>query len=86
MNRLTLLASLLVLPVLTQAQAQTPPRPPAALGERGSSDDQKACTGDANRHCRRVLSDGDFAVLRCLQEHRERLTRACQAVLRKHGQ
>jgi hypothetical protein len=71
-----LLAASLMLP--TMAQAQMAPN-------RGTPEDQKACSGDARRHCRAVLEQGDMAVLACLQQQRRKLTRACRAVLRKHG-
>ena len=45
-----------------------------------------ACTRDATRFCRAHLNDGDQAVLACLQEHRSRLTKACQRTLAEHGQ
>jgi hypothetical protein len=72
-----LMAALLMLP--TMAQAQTVPN-------RGTPEDQKACSGDARRHCRAVLDQGDMAVLACLQQQQRKLTRKCRAVLRKHGQ
>jgi hypothetical protein len=73
-----LMAALLMLP--TMAQAQTAPT------NRGTPEDQKACSGDARRHCRAVLEQGDMAVLACLQQQQRKLTRKCRAVLRKHGQ
>lgn len=45
-----------------------------------------ACTRDASRFCRSQLGNGDQAVLACLQEHRARLSRACERVLTEHGQ
>jgi hypothetical protein len=72
-----LMAALLMLP--TMPQAQTGPN-------RGTPEDQKACSGDARRHCRAVLDQGDMAVLACLQQQQRKLTRKCRAVLRKHGQ
>jgi hypothetical protein len=68
-----------VLMLQTMAQAQTVPN-------RGTPEDQKACSGDARRHCRAVLDQGDMAVLACLQQQQRKLTRKCRAVLRKHGQ
>jgi hypothetical protein len=53
---------------------------------RGTPEDQKACSGDARRHCRAMLDQGDMAVLACLQQQQRKLTRKCRAVLRKHGQ
>jgi Cysteine rich repeat len=68
------------------AQPALQPPSPSQLDSRGTPDDQKACERDAQRHCREVLSDGDFAVLGCLRENRAKLTRACQGVLTKYGQ
>jgi hypothetical protein len=65
--------------LLTTAQAQTAPG-------RGTPEEQKACSGDARRHCRAVLDQGDMAVLVCLQQQQRKLSSKCRAVLRKHGQ
>jgi hypothetical protein len=70
-----LMAALLMLATM----AQTAPN-------RGTPEDQKACSGDARRHCRAVLDHGDMAVLACLQQQQAKLTRKCRTVLRKHGQ
>jgi hypothetical protein len=72
-----LLAASLMAPVMAQAQMAP---------NSGTPDDEKACSGDARRHCRAVLDQGDMAVLACLQRQHGKLSRACQAVLRKHGQ
>ena len=53
---------------------------------RGTVDEQKACTRDAERHCRAVLNQGDFTVLACLKENRAKLSEGCTLVLRNHGQ
>jgi hypothetical protein len=45
-----------------------------------------ACARDVVRHCRAVMNDGDSAVLACLQQHRTRISRACNKVLTEHGQ
>jgi hypothetical protein len=75
MIRFGLIAALLVLPTIGQAQPG-----------RGTPEDQRACNGDARRHCREVLDQGDTVVLACLRQHRTKLTRSCQAVLQRHGQ
>jgi hypothetical protein len=72
-----LLAASLMAPVTAQAQMAP---------NRGTADEEKACNGDAHRHCRAVLDQGDMAVLTCLQQKHDKLSRACRAVLRKHGQ
>jgi hypothetical protein len=52
----------------------------------GTPEEQKACARDVQRHCRLVMDQGDFTVLACLQQNRPKLTRACDQVLRNHGQ
>jgi hypothetical protein len=74
-----LIAALLALPAAAQAQG-------SPVGRGGTASDQKACNGDARRHCRHLLEQPDMIVLACLKQHRSQLTRACQAVLQKHGQ
>ena len=93
MKQVALLAALMLFPTgalaPTIASAQTPPQSTPlqpSTDTRGTADDQRACEGDARKLCRTVLSDGDFAVLGCLQQNRQKLTRACQAVLTKYGQ
>ena len=58
----------------------------AENGGRGTADEQKACTRDAQRHCRAVLDQGDFTVLACLKENRAKLSEGCTQVLKDHGQ
>ena len=52
----------------------------------GSAEEQKACTRDVQRFCRLVMDQGDFTILACLQQHRPKLAKACDQVLRNHGQ
>jgi hypothetical protein len=33
-----------------------------------------------------VMDQGDFAVLACLQQHRPKISKACNQVLANHGQ
>jgi hypothetical protein len=76
--RKTLLAlTLLSLSASTGAMAQ---------GQRGTDAEQKACTRDAQKHCRAVLDQGDLVVLSCLQQNRSKISPACDAVLKSHGQ
>jgi hypothetical protein len=49
-----------------------------------NSAEERACRGDARRLCRQELPD-EFRVASCLQEHRDRLSRACRSVLEGHG-
>ena len=76
--RKTLLAiTLLSLSVPTGAFAQA---------QRGTADEQKACTRDVQRHCRSVIDQGDLVVLACLQQNRAKISAACDQVLKSHGQ
>lgn len=82
---LTMLVVLLLSTQVAYPQASRPQFRPG-LDNQGTSDDQKACRGDARRHCRDVLSHGDFAVLACLRENRSKLSEGCRGVLTRHGQ
>jgi hypothetical protein len=52
----------------------------------GTPDEQRACSRDVQRFCRPVIDQGDFTILACLQQNRPKLTKACDLVLRTHGQ
>jgi hypothetical protein len=77
MRKFLLALVLLSLSVSTGAIAQQ---------RSGTPEEQKACTRDVQRFCRLVMDQGDFTVLACLQQHRPKLTKACDQVLRNHGQ
>jgi len=53
---------------------------------RGTPEEQRACTRDAQRFCRHVIDQGDLAVLSCFQQNRAKISAACDAVLKSHGQ
>ena len=52
----------------------------------GTPDEQKACSRDVQRHCRQVIDQGDLTILACLQQNRPKISRACDQVLKDHGQ
>jgi len=52
----------------------------------GTPEEQAACSRDVQRHCRPVIDQGDFAVLACLQQNRDKISKACDQVLKNHGQ
>ncbi len=89
MSRLVLIAALtmsaLTIASTVPAAAQ---RAQAAVpqSQNGTDEDRKACGPDAMKLCKHVLDQGDFAVLDCFQRQRARLSRVCDAVLRKYGQ
>jgi hypothetical protein len=45
-----------------------------------------ACARDVSRFCRAYMEQGDMAVLACLKQHRNRISRGCDKVLTDHGQ
>jgi hypothetical protein len=57
-----------------------------ALAHSGSDQEQKACTPDVQRFCRKLMDQGDFTILACLKENRPKLSTACRQVLIGHGQ
>jgi len=72
MTRFVLMIPLIVLASMSQAAAQ----------QQGHD----ACARDVARHCRKVMNDGDQAVLACLKENRSRISKGCDKVLVEHGQ
>lgn len=79
--RKSFLALILVsLSVGTAAFAQPQPQ------RSGTPAEQAACSRDVQRHCRPVIDQGDFTILACLQQHRPKLSKACDQVLKEHGQ
>jgi hypothetical protein len=52
----------------------------------GTAEEQAACSRDVQRFCRPVIDQGDLTILACLQQNRAKLTRACDQVLKNHGQ
>ena len=62
--------------------------PSLAYAQQGGGTDQEraACSPSVKRYCSNSISQGDFAVLGCLQANRPRLSRACRKVLADHGQ
>jgi hypothetical protein len=52
----------------------------------GTPEEQKACSKDVSRYCRSVMDQSDLVILSCLQQHRPKISKACDAVLVSHGQ
>ena len=77
MHKFFLALALMSIPVSTGAIAQQ---------RSGTPDEQKACARDVQRFCRPVIDQGDFTILACLQQHRPKLSTACDQVLKNHGQ
>jgi hypothetical protein len=78
MYKFFLALSLLSISLSTGAMAQ-----PA---RSGTPQEQAACSRDVQRYCRTVIDQGDFVILACLQQNRSKLTKACDQVLKNHGQ
>jgi hypothetical protein len=79
MRKTFFVAALLSLSVTAGAMAQQ-------QQHGGTPDEQKACAHDVQKYCRSVMNDADLVVLGCLQQNREKLTKACDKVLKDHGQ
>jgi hypothetical protein len=62
------------------------PASTGALAHGGTDQEEKACTRDVQHFCRKLMDQGDFTILACLKENRQRLTPACRDVLVSHGQ
>ncbi|WP_315836911.1 hypothetical protein [Bradyrhizobium prioriisuperbiae] len=52
---------------------------PAAAQDRAAQ--EKACSRDVSRHCRKLMNDGDFAIQQCLLQNREKLSPSCRKVV-----
>jgi hypothetical protein len=52
----------------------------------GTPEEQAACSRDVQRYCRPVIDQGDFNILACLQQNRPKISKACEQVLKNHGQ
>ncbi|SDS61331.1 hypothetical protein [Bradyrhizobium canariense] len=81
MHKFFLALSLLSMSVSTSAIAQQQPQQ-----RSGTPEEQAACSRDVQRHCRAVIDQGDFTILACLQQNRTKITKACDQVLKNHGQ
>ncbi len=69
---------------LAAAIAAAPSTSAFAQGHACTPQEQKACSRDASRLCRKDLGN-DFAVQGCLQSNRARLSRSCRKVFESHG-
>jgi hypothetical protein len=78
MHKFFLALTLLSMSVSTGAVAQQQ--------RSGTPEEQAACSRDVQRFCRPVIDQGDFTILACLQQNRPKLTKACDQVLKNHGQ
>jgi hypothetical protein len=78
MQKYFLALTLLSLSVSTGAVAQQQ--------RSGTPEEQAACSRDVQRYCRPVIDQGDFTILACLQQNRPKLSKACDQVLKNHGQ
>ena len=58
----------------------------AQQGHSGTEQEQKACSRDVQKHCRKVMDQGDLVILSCLQQVRPKISAACNQVLVSHGQ
>ena len=71
--------SYVFLPALVAAQI-------LAVSPVSAQQGHDACVRDVTRFCRAHMNEGDSVVLECLKQHRARLSRGCERVLRENGQ
>ncbi len=70
-----------------QLSTHKTPENKVAPGREGTAEDQTACRPDVRRYCHNLDPDaGSLSFLACLQEHRDKLRRACLDVLERNGQ
>jgi hypothetical protein len=77
MQRTALLLALAIAAAASPALAQT-----ASQREEGD----KACNRDVSRFCRPVIDQGDYAILSCLQQNANKISRPCRKFLEDNGQ
>jgi hypothetical protein len=58
----------------------------SAFAQQDRVQGEAACGRDSSRLCKKVINDGDFAVLGCLKENRARLRPVCVKFLQEQGQ
>jgi predicted secreted protein len=80
MRKSLLALTLLSVTVSTDAFAQPQPQ------RSGTAQEQAACNRDVQKHCRKVIDQGDFVILACLKENRSKISAACDTVLKNNGQ
>ena len=80
MKKLFLALSLLSISISGSAFAQMAPQ------RSGTPEEQAACSRDVQHFCRKVIDQGDFTILACLQQNRPQISKACDQVLKNHGQ
>jgi hypothetical protein len=66
-------------------RAQDRPQPPLPNPFQGTPEEQAACRQDSVTLCRDAIPDS-LRVLACLQQNRNRISKACRQVLESHGQ
>jgi cysteine rich repeat protein len=71
----SLIFAVIVISTAAFAQTQYPQQDTA---------EDRACRSDARRFCKDDIPD-QFKVGSCLQLHKDKLTRACKAVIEGHG-
>ena len=62
------------------------PASTVVLAHSGTDQEEKACTPDVQRFCRKLMDQNDLIILSCLKENRTKLSHSCRDVLVSHGQ
>lgn len=56
----------------------------AASAQDQRATQEKACSRDVSRYCRKLMNEGDAAIHQCLQQHREKLSPTCRRMVEGH--
>ena len=75
MRRVSLILAAFLISTAALAETQYP---------QENTPEDRACRGDAHRFCKNDIPD-QFKVGSCLQQNKEKLSRACKDMLASHG-
>jgi hypothetical protein len=73
MIREMIVAAVVLSAIASSAFAQDP--------QRGTSQQQQACSKDVSRHCRSVMKESDAIIAGCLRENKAKLSKSCLKAL-----
>lgn len=57
---------------------------PARAQDETRKAQERACSRDVSRHCRKVMNDGDMVVRQCLMDNHDKLSPACRKIVEGH--
>jgi hypothetical protein len=79
-----ILLSAVAFAMLALAPVLTPAFTTAANAQDARDEEQRACSRDVSRHCRKLMNEGDMVIFQCLQQNRDKLSPSCRKVVESH--